>query len=204
MAAMMPDLEAYFRGLVPASGELLSALEKEALEEAIPIVGPVVGRLLYILTRSLGARAVLELGTATGYSGIHLAQALEQGGKLVTLEMDEAMAGRARANFLRAGLGDRVEVQVGEALKLMAGLAGPFDLIFLDIDKESYARALPQCHRLLRPGGLLVADNVGFTGADEYNRALAAASEWRAVPILCFLPRHSPEKDGLSLAVKIK
>jgi caffeoyl-CoA O-methyltransferase len=205
MAAMMPDLEGYFRGLAPTPDELLMELEKEAAQEGIPIVGPVVGQLLYILARAANAGAVLELGTATGYSAIHLARALnEQGGRVVTLEMDEAMAVRARANFVKAGVADRVEVRVGEALNLMAAMSGPFDLIFLDIDKESYAKALPLGHRLLRKGGLLVADNVGFTGADDFNRKIGAAPEWRAVHLLCFLPRHSPEQDGLSLAVKVK
>jgi caffeoyl-CoA O-methyltransferase len=204
MAAMLADLEGYFRGFVPPRDELLEELENEAQREAIPIVGPVVGELLFILARATGAALILELGTATGYSGIYLARGCEPAqGRVLSLEMDEAMAARARANFTRAGLADRVEVRVGEALSRLAGLAGPFDLIFLDIDKESYLPALNHCQRLLRPGGLLVADNVGFAGAADFNREIFQRRHFRTVHLLGLLPRHSPERDGLCLAVRM-
>ncbi len=204
MAAMIPDLEQYFRGFIPARDDTLLELEREADEERIPIVGPVVGELLYILARATQARAILELGTATGYSAIYLARGCEPvSGRVVTLEWDEQMAARARANFTRAGVADMIEVQVGDAQTLLTKMTGPFDLIFLDIDKEGYLPALAHCHRLLRTGGLLVADNVGFAAADAFNREIFAQSQWRVVPLLCFLPNHSPEKDGLSLAIKV-
>jgi caffeoyl-CoA O-methyltransferase len=204
MSAMIPDLEGYFRGLVPPGDALLLELEQEAERESIPIVGPVVGELLFVLARATGAVRILELGTATGYSGIFLGRACgEINGRVVSLEYDEAMAARARANLSRAGLADVVEIRVGEALHLMAAMGETFDLIFLDIDKESYLPALSHCRRLLRAGGLLVADNVGFTGAADFNREILNHPAWRAVHLLSFLPRHSPEHDGLALAVKV-
>jgi predicted O-methyltransferase YrrM len=204
MCAMIADLEGHFRELLPSRDEVLLRLEREAQEEGIPIVGPLVGELLFILARAAQARLVLELGTATGYSAIYLARGCEpHGGRVVTLESDPAMAARARGNFSRAGVADRVEVRQGEALALMAGMPGPFDLIFLDIDKESYLPALSHCRGLLRRGGLLVADNVGFAGARDFNREIAKHPAWRAAPLLCFLPEHSPERDGLCLAVKV-
>ena len=121
MSAMISDLEGYFRGLVPPGDALLLELEEEAKRESIPIVGPVVGELLFVLARATGAARILELGTATGYSGIFLGRACaEINGRVVSLEYDEAMATRARANLARAGLAEVVEVRVGEALKLMA------------------------------------------------------------------------------------
>ncbi len=204
MCAMIPDLEGYFRGLVPQVDDLLTELEQEASRAAIPIVGPVVGELLYILARVTNAARILELGTATGYSGIFFGRACaENNGRVVSLELDEAMAARARGNLARAGLADVVEVRVGEALELMAQMNETFDLIFLDIDKESYLPALSQCRRLLKAGGLLVADNTGFTGAADFNREISSHPAWRAVHLLSFLPRHSPEHDGLTLAVKV-
>jgi caffeoyl-CoA O-methyltransferase len=204
MCAMIPDLEAYFREFIPPRDELLRTLEEEAEREHIPIIGPLVGELLFILARATQARQILELGTATGYSAIYLARGAEtQNGKIISLEMDPAMAARARRNLARAGVADRVEVREGEALLLMEGLTGPFDLVFLDIDKESYLAALSHCQRLLRVGGLLVADNVGFTGALAFNREIFRRPEWRVAPLLCFLPAHSPERDGLSLAVRV-
>jgi predicted O-methyltransferase YrrM len=113
------------------------------------------------------------------------------------------MAARARAIFARAGLAAVVEVRVGEALTLMEAMSETFDLIFLDIDKESYLPALSHCRRLLRAGGLLIADNVGFAGAADFNREILSHPSWRAVHLLSFLPRHSPEHDGLTLAVKV-
>ncbi len=204
MCAMMPDLEGYFRGLVPATDPLLQELEAEAARESIPIVGPVVGELLFILARVTGAARILELGTASGYSGIFLGRAAAANqGRVVSLELDEAMAARARANFARAGLDQVVEVKGGEALTLMAAMSGPFDLAFLDIDKESYLPALSYCRRLLRAGGLLVADNVGFTGAADFNQEILTNPAWRAIHLLSFLPRHSPEHDGLALALRV-
>jgi len=204
MSQMMPHLESYFRGFVPRRDELLLEMEIEAKAENIPIVGPVVGELLFLLARATGAVNILELGTATGYSAIHLARGGQPHGRVVSLEWDEAMAARARANFARAGLSRQIEVRLGEALKLMAELSGPFDFIFMDIDKESYLPALPHCRRLLKLGGLLFTDNVGFAGADSFNREIFAAADWRTVNLLGILPFHSPEQDGLSMALRIK
>jgi caffeoyl-CoA O-methyltransferase len=204
MSAMIADLEAHFRELVPPRDEVLRGLEEEARQEQIPIVGPVVGELLFILARATQARRVLELGAATGYSAIYLARGLApQQGRVITLEWDPDMAARARANCDRAGVGEQVEVRVGDALALMAEMTGPVDLIFLDIDKEGYLPALPHCQRLLRVGGLLVADNVGFAGARDFNREIFQRPEWRVAPLLCFLPEHSPERDGLCLALRM-
>jgi caffeoyl-CoA O-methyltransferase len=202
--AMILDLEDYFRGLVPHRGELLQRLEAEAAREHIPIVGPVVGELLFILARVMGARRILELGTATGYSAIYLAQAVAPDlGTVITLENNSDMARRAQKNIASSGLSERVDVQIGDARTRMAALEGYFDLIFMDIDKEGYLPALPDCHRLLRPAGLLVVDNTGFQGAADFNQALLADQRWRSVNLLAFLPEHSPEKDGLALAVKL-
>ncbi|MEJ2070202.1 MAG: O-methyltransferase [Syntrophobacterales bacterium] len=204
MCAMIADLEAHFREFLPPRDELLLKLEEEARQESIPIVGPLVGELLFLLARAIQAHRILELGTATGYSAIYLARGCEpQNGQVVTLESDPQMASRAQTNCAAAGLGHRVEVRQGEALALMEGMSGPFDFIFLDIDKESYLPALDRGHRLLRLGGLLVADNVGFAGAQDFNREIFRRPEWRVAPLLCFLPAHSPERDGLSLAVKV-
>ena len=204
MTPMIPDLEQYFRSFIPSREEIILRLEREADAENIPIVGPVVGELLFLLARATQARMILELGAATGYSAIYLAQGCEPfNGKVTTLEWDERMAARARANAAKAGLAERIDVEVGDAQALMAEMTGPIDLIFMDIDKEGYLPALSHCHRLLKTGGLLIADNVGFAAADAFNREIFADRRWRVVPLLCFLPSHSPERDGLALAVKL-
>jgi predicted O-methyltransferase YrrM len=204
MSRIVSNPETYFRELVPARRDLLRRLEAEAKKEKIPIVGPVVGQLLYILARALGARRILELGTATGYSAIFLGDACrESGGTVITLEADPALAARARENAAAAGLNGIIDVRVGDALEMVARIEPPFHLIFMDIEKKDYERALPDCERLMPNGGLLVADNVAFPDADAFNQAVQRGSAWRSVSLLSFLPEHSPEKDGICLALRV-
>jgi len=204
MSVMIPDPESYFRKMLPPRSNLLKTMEEEAREEDIPIVGPLVGELLYILARTTGAARIVELGTATGYSAIFLAQACsETGGRLTALEWEASLARRATANLAEAGLSTWAEVRCVNARDEMARTTDPVDLIFMDIDKEDYLAMLPHCTSIVRPGGLLLADNVGFADADPFNQALHASSAWRSASLYAFLPEHSPEKDGLSLAVRI-
>ena len=155
-------------------------------------VSPVQGKLLHLLARVQGARKILELGTLGGYSTIWLARALPPDGRLISLEIDPRHAEVARANIARAELTNVVEIQVGSAAdsmqKLLAEGRGPFDLIFIDADKPSYAEYLQWSLKLSRPGTLILADNVVRKGAvadpastDEnvqgirrFNEALAA------------------------------
>jgi caffeoyl-CoA O-methyltransferase len=204
MTHRIDNPKAYFRKLIRPRDELLQRMEVEAGREKIPIVGPVVGELLYLLAKVTGAGKILELGTATGYSSIYLAQGCEaRGGNVITLEKDPAMAERALANIRAAGYETVVEVVLADALAVTAKMRRRFDLVFIDIEKEDYVRVLPQLYRLLRPGGLLVADNVSYRGADTFNRAIFTDPRWRAVNLYAFLPLHSPEKDAVALAVRL-
>jgi predicted O-methyltransferase YrrM len=128
-------------------------------------VSPLQGKLLEVLARAVAARAILELGTLGGYSTIRLAQAMPPGGRLVTLEANPQYADVARANVARAGLADVVDVRVGPALEMLPHLRGPFDLVFIDADKQTNPDYLAWALRLSRPGTLIVADNVVRGGA---------------------------------------
>ena len=204
MSELIKNPEKYFRRFIPKRSALLKELEEEAFREDIPIVGPVVGELLFILARIIRAERILELGTATGYSAIYMAEAFESlKGKIITLENDPTMADRARKNFIRAGFEDQIKICLGDAIEEMKTMPGLFDLIFMDIDKVGYDTALPYCRDLLRQNGLLVADNVGFEDADPFNKAIFSSSEFRPVSLFSFLPLHSPEKDGLCLALRL-
>jgi predicted O-methyltransferase YrrM len=136
-------------------------------------VSPAQGKLLNLLVRIRGARNVLELGTLGGYSTIWLARGLPEGGRLVSLEYDPHHAEVARANVERAGLSDRVEIRVGAALETLPVLeqegAGPFDLVFVDADKQTYPAYFEWAMRLTAPGSVIVGDNVVRDGkvADE-------------------------------------
>ncbi|HET7855360.1 MAG TPA: O-methyltransferase [Gaiellaceae bacterium] len=142
-----------------------------ALEGGLPShsVSPLQGKLLHVLARTVQARTVLELGTLGGYSTIWLARALPADGRVVTIEADPARADLARRNLERAGLDRVAEVRVARALDALAELvddgAGPFDLIFVDADKEENAAYLPPVLELSQPGTLIVADNVVRGGA---------------------------------------
>jgi predicted O-methyltransferase YrrM len=179
-------------------------MEEEARREEIPIVGPLVGELLYVLARATGAKRLLELGAATGYSTIFLAQACaETDGRLTTLEYTPALARRAAENLARAGLASRVEVRCVDVRAELPKIETVYDFVFMDIEKEDYLALLPHCARVVKRGGFLLADNVGFADADPFNRAIHESPDWRSVSLYAFLPEHSPEQDGLCLAVRV-
>jgi predicted O-methyltransferase YrrM len=193
----------YFRLWTPDRPDLFKQLESEAQREDIPIVGPVVGQMLYLLASITRADRVLELGTATGYSTIFLASACKRhNGHILSLEIDATMAQRASDNIKAAGLSDFAEIRCDDALIAIEHLDKPVDMIFLDIEKEDYFRVLPACERLLPSGGLLFADNTGFKDADRFNRAVHENPIWTMVNLWCFLPGHSPDHDGICIALK--
>ncbi|HUH80636.1 MAG TPA: O-methyltransferase [Solirubrobacteraceae bacterium] len=156
--------------LLGSDPALEDALRTSAEAGLPPIaVSPAQGRFLQLLARIHGARSILELGTLGGYSTILLARALPPGGRVTTLELNADYAEVARANIEHAGLGDRVELRVGpaaEGLKtLIAEGAGPFDLVFIDADKSSTPTYFELSLELVRPGGIIVVDNVVRGGA---------------------------------------
>jgi caffeoyl-CoA O-methyltransferase len=203
MGVMVSKPEEYFGRWVPARSDLLRAMESEAAQEAIPIVGPSVGQLLYLLAMLRGARRLIELGTATGYSAIFLGNACRSNeGRLTTFEIDPAMARRAADHIEKAGLERWVSVQCRDALEGLASIDYSADMIFMDIEKIDYERALPLCKRRLLPNGLLVADNTGFRDAHGFNRAISEDPDWASVNLWAFLPGHSPEYDGLCIALR--
>jgi predicted O-methyltransferase YrrM len=213
MGTIVPDaVERYLAGLNHSANDLLAEIASKGADRDLPLVDAEVGALLRVLATAVGATKILEIGTAVGYSGIWLAGALPAGGTLMTLEMDEARAHEARDNFQRAGLAERVHVIIGDAQRMVAKVAGPFDLIFQDGDKRLYVPLLDRLVALLRPGGLLVTDNVlwdgrvvpGFAkdgGDDESTRAIADYNERLAAhPQL--LTSVIPLRDGVSISVK--
>jgi len=151
--------------VVKPDAALASALEKSDAGGLPQIaVAPNQGKLLMLLARGIGAKSILEIGTLGGYSTIWLARALPKDGKLITLEFEPKHAEVARGNLARAGVGERVQIRVGRAIdslpKLEAEKAGPFDLIFIDADKEGYPDYWAWALKLSRPGTWIIADNV--------------------------------------------
>ena len=147
----------------PSLDDLLTASADAGLPDIA--VSPLQGRLLELLARLVQAQRILELGTLGGYSTLWLARALPPGGRIVTLELDPHHAEVARSNLARAGVGDTVEIVVGPALETLPGVAGSFDLVFIDADKERSADYLAASLGKARPGALIVVDNVVRGGA---------------------------------------
>lgn len=154
-----------------ATDDVLAAVHDDSVAAGLPdiAVSPVQGKFLHLLARAVGARSVLEVGTLGGYSTVWFARALPHGGRVVTLEIDPHHAEVARANAAHAGVADQVDVRVGPALQTLAELtaegAGPFDLVFVDADKESNAAYVRLALALSRVGTVVVVDNVVRQGA---------------------------------------
>ncbi len=198
----------YLYSLLPPRDAVLTAMEAEATKRKIPIVGPAVARILHQLALMIGAKTVFEMGSAIGYSTIWWARAVGEGGRVYYTDGDRQNADEARKYFERAGVADRIEVKVGDALELISEQTQQFDIIFNDIDKTDYPRAMKLALPKLRKGGLFVTDNVLWSGrvADardkdvatkairEHNRALYENAELFSTIL--------PIRDGVSVALK--
>ncbi len=208
-AAIDASLADYIDGLANRGGDSLRGIEDAGLKDEWPIVGAAEGSFLHILAKSIGAHRVLELGTAIGYSGTWFARALPPDGQLITVEADPETAKTAEANLAKTGVADRVTVLVGPAQEVLEDLDGPFDLIFVDINKEGYPDVLEPCIRRLRVGGLLVTDNVLWHGAvaNAKDRSQETAAIRRYNSRLAHDPRMLasilPIRDGVSVALKL-
>jgi predicted O-methyltransferase YrrM len=162
------ELKAYVAALFAPEDEMLRRVHEAAAAAELPAIsiGPEEGRFLQLAAAAVGARRALEIGTLAGYSGLWIARALPPSGRLITVEIEPATAEVARRNFALAGVADRVEIRVGPALAVLPELAGepPFDLVFLDADKEAYPEYLDWALRLTRPGAAILAHNVHLQG----------------------------------------
>jgi len=160
------EVDAYLEDRLLGADPALEAALAANRESGLPAidVSPVQGKLLHLLARAMGARRVLEIGTLGGYSTIWLARALPEDGRVVTLELDPRHADVAHANLERAGLAGRVDIRVGPALDTLAMLrqeaAAPFDLIFIDADKQNNANYVRAAIDLARTGSAIIVDNV--------------------------------------------
>jgi predicted O-methyltransferase YrrM len=152
----------YLDGLIVRPDAALTVALESSRAAGLPeiAVSAPQGKLLHLMALMAGARRILEVGTLGGYSAIWLARALPPGGKLVTLEYNPRHAEVARSNIARAGLADKVEVEVGAALDIMPGLGAPFDFFFIDANKDGYPDYFRACLKLSRPGSVMVFDNV--------------------------------------------
>lgn len=178
-----------------------------SVPEGVPAIqlGPSEGRLLHLLVRLVGARKIVEVGTLVGYSGMQMARALPDDGKLYTIEFEPKHAELARDNFKAAGLADRVEVIVGAGVDVLPTLVdrGPFDVVFIDADKQNYDTYGTWAVANLRPGGLVIGDNAYLFGEllADTDRARAMRTFHEHVAATCDSV-CLPTPDGLVVGIK--
>ncbi len=215
MGGLLARIDDYVEGRFAPQDEALEAAVRGSRRAGLPEiqVSPSEAKLLQLLAEMVGARRILEVGTLGGYSAIHFGRALPEGGELVSLEIDERHAEVARENVDRAGLADKVEIRVGDARGLLARIAengeGPFDVVFIDADKEGYPEYLEWALRLTRPGSLILGDNTIRGGSvlnpedgsaratGEFNERIARDPRLSAI----LLPILRERIDGLTIAL---
>jgi len=156
----------YIDGLVPARPQEMQAMEAYAQKTNFPIIGPASGYLCYQVARMIGARRIFEMGSGYGYSTAWFAQAVAEngGGEVFHVIWDEKLSLQARRHLAVLGYAGLIRYHVAEAVETLRATPGPFDLIFNDINKEGYAASLPVIAEKLRPGGVLIVDNMLWHG----------------------------------------
>jgi predicted O-methyltransferase YrrM len=205
-----PEIQEYLTSLVPPREAEMQAMEKSAAQTNFPIIGPAAGYLCYQVARLIGARTVFELGSGFGYSTAWFARAVKEngGGVVHHVVWDEKLSQQARHHLFRLGFQDVVQYHVAEAVETLANTPGPFDLIFNDIEKQDYPKSLPLINERLRPGGLLIIDNMLWSGRifdpgdrsaategiRDFTREITRNPDW--------IVTLSPVRDGLILAYR--
>jgi caffeoyl-CoA O-methyltransferase len=212
-SASNPEIEKYVESVFQPEDSVLREIRVRAAKMGLPDIhiGPMDGLHLEVLARSMSARKVVEIGTLAGYSGVCLARGLSDNGRLYTFEYEPKHAEIALESFVKAGLSKRVQIFVGAALQNLSKVEaeGPFDIVFIDADKQSYSAYYEWAVKNLRKGGALLADNTFAMGEiaepasqdkdrvkaiQKFNKTAATDSRMRATIL--------PTSDGLTFAVK--
>ncbi len=210
MREYAPQIHEYLDRLVPARPSEMQAMEAYAKEARFPIVGPAAGYMCYLIARMIGARRIFEMGSGYGYSTAWFARAVQEngGGTVFHVVWDEELSRRAKKHLGALGLDGIIEYRVSEAVTALRQTDGPFDLIFNDIDKEAYPDSLPVIAEKLRPGGVLIVDNMiwhgrvldagdrspATEGVRTFTRLITADSGWISTIV--------PIRDGLLIACR--
>jgi predicted O-methyltransferase YrrM len=202
-----PAVDDYLYSMLPARDAVLTEIEEQATRRKIPIVGPAVASILHQLALMIGAKRIFEMGSAVGYSTIWWARAVGEGGRVIYTDGDRKNANEARGYFDRAGVSKQITIKTGDALELLSEEKEPFDIIFNDVDKESYPRVFKLAVPRLRQGGLFVTDNVLWSGRVarenpdartkailEFNRLLYGSKDLFTTIL--------PIRDGVAVAMK--
>jgi predicted O-methyltransferase YrrM len=203
-----PKIENYLSSLLPSSDETLVEMEKLSEETGFPIVGPLVGRFLYLIALAKGAKRVFELGSGFGYSAYWLAKAIGKEGIIYLTEKSETNVALAREFLLRGGLMDRAKIICGDGLEALENTEGNFDIIFNDIDKEDYPKVVGTAYEKLKRGGLFITDNLlwhGKVASEDESPSTRGVREFTSSLLSHegFFTTIIPIRDGISISIKL-
>ncbi len=203
----------YLNTLMPKHTGILARLEQDAAEQQIPIITPEVASLMEVLIKTTNPKHILEVGTAIGYSALLFCLAAGLESHLITIEREPHLIDTARANIDEAGLTNQIKVMPGDATEVLPCLTEPVDMIFLDGAKGHYTQMLEHCLNLLKPGGLLISDNVLFRGmvaSEEKVKRRQGTIVTRMRTYLETITHHPqlktsllPIGDGLAISLKL-
>ena len=205
-----PRIMEYLRRLYDDGDPVRTEMEALAEKRRFPIVGPLVGRHLELLTRAIGAKRVFELGSGYGYSALHFARAVGEGGVVHCTELDDENIRLAQGFLTRAGVWGRVSYHREEATAALRRVGGTWDIVYNDIDKDGYPATVDLAHAHLRPGGLFITDNVLWSGRilegeDDGSAATRGVKEFtrRLLAHRGFLTAIDPTRDGVAVALRL-
>ena len=206
---VFPHIERYLEGLETTRDAVLVEMERQARAGDFPIVGPLVGRTLCLLARSIGARRIVELGSGFGYSAYWFSRALPEDGEVILTEGSAKNMAQAREFFRQGGVRCRARFEVGDAFEILDRLPGQFDIVFNDVDKAQYPTAFHKAVLRVRPGGFFITDNMLWggrvvndpshpttRGVLELTRLLFQASNLYTMIL--------PIRDGVSVSLKLE
>lgn len=210
MEIVNAKIEDYLNRIYGTKDDVLKEMEKEARRRDFPIVGPLVGKLLYQLAKMVNAKRIFEMGSGYGYSAFWWARAMDdgQGGEIFLTEKSESNRKEGEAYLKRAGLLKYIKYLQDDALDAIENIPGEFDIIFIDVEKEQYPDALEKAMKRVRHGGLVVADNVLWSGKvvkEKGDPATEAIKEFnrRLFSMTDFASSIVPVRDGVAVAFKI-
>ncbi len=208
MNIIHPDIEKYLHEITPEGDIVLQKMERMAEDLDFPIIGPLVGRLLYQLAILTNAESIFEMGSGFGYSAYWMAKALPDGGKIICTEISSTKANLGKKFLKEGGLKNRVEYRVGDSISILNEEKEMFDIIFNDVDKYQYPAALEAALPHLRKGGLLITDNIIWEG-----KVLSAYPDEDTSGVLEYTKRIYvdkglwstviPIRDGVSISLKL-
>jgi caffeoyl-CoA O-methyltransferase len=203
-----PLVEKYLSSILPERDPVLADMESYAKQHNIPIIGPDCGRLLSLVALISGAKRIFEMGSAIGYSAIWFALAAGPSAEIYCTDGDQANKELAGKNFERAGVAKKIRFMTGEAVELIDSVAGEFDIILIDVFKHQYPAALKKSLPRLKSGGLLITDNVLWSGRvaeppkDDQTRGILQFNEMIYTSPQLFSV-IVPLRDGVAICRKI-